>query len=99
MAPTISARRFSARSSSRTAPRRWKWTAPTSFYTVRFPGAIDTKYFNDRIWINAELAPLDSKGKDNQNWVAVMDAYGSKSLHDNYRRRATSPPASRSAPC
>ena len=63
---------------------KMKWTAPTSFYTVRFPGAIDTKYWNDRLWVNAELAPLDSKGKDNQNWVAVMDAYGGKSLRDSF---------------
>jgi len=61
-----------------------KWLAPTSFYTVRFPGAIDTKYWNDRYWVNAELAPLDSKGKDNQNWIAVMDAYGGKALRDSF---------------
>ncbi len=63
---------------------KMKWTGPTSFYTVRFPGAIDTKYWNDRIWVNAELAPLDSKAKDNQNWVAVMDKYGGKSLRDSF---------------
>jgi branched-chain amino acid transport system substrate-binding protein len=34
---------------------KMKWPAPTSFYTVRFPGAIDTKYWNDRYWVNAEL--------------------------------------------
>ena len=55
-----------------------KWTTPTSYYTVRIPKAIDAKYWNDRLWVNAELAPLDSKGKDNQNWIAVMDAYGGK---------------------
>jgi branched-chain amino acid transport system substrate-binding protein len=61
-----------------------KWLAPTSYYTVRFPGAIDTKYWNDRYWVNAELAPLDSKGKDNQNWLAVMDAYGGNALRDSF---------------
>jgi branched-chain amino acid transport system substrate-binding protein len=61
-----------------------KWTTPTSYYTVRFPGAIDAKYWNDRLWVNAELAPLDSKGKDNQNWIAVMDAYGGKALRDSF---------------
>jgi branched-chain amino acid transport system substrate-binding protein len=66
------------------AAAKMKWTAPTSFYTVRFPKAIDAKYWNDRLWINTELAPLDSKGKDNQNWVAVMDAYGGKSLRDSF---------------
>jgi branched-chain amino acid transport system substrate-binding protein len=63
---------------------KMKWTVPTSFYTVRFPGAIDNKYWNDRLWANSELAPLDSKAKDNQNWVAVMDAYGGKSLRDSF---------------
>jgi branched-chain amino acid transport system substrate-binding protein len=63
---------------------KMKWTAPTSWYTTRFPGAIDTKYWNDRVWINAELAPMDTPGKDNQNWVAVMDAYGQKYLRDSF---------------
>lgn len=63
---------------------KMKWLAPTSFYTTRFPGAIDTKYWNDRYWVNAELAPLDSKGKDNQNWLAVMDGYGGKALKDSF---------------
>jgi branched-chain amino acid transport system substrate-binding protein len=66
------------------AAAKMKWTAPTSFYTVRFPKAVDSKYWNDRLWINTELAPLDSKGKDNQNWIAVMDAYGGKSLRDSF---------------
>ena len=63
---------------------KMKWTVPTSYYTVRFPGAIDSKYWNDRLWANTELAPLDSKAKDNQNWVAVMDKYGGKSLRDSF---------------
>ena len=64
---------------------KMKWTTPTSYYTVRFPGAIDAKYWNDRLWVNAELAPpSDSKGKDNQNWIAVMDAYGGKALRDGF---------------
>ena len=66
------------------AAAKMKWTAPTSFYTVRFPKAVDAKYWNDRLWVNSELAPLDSKGKDNQNWIAVMDAYGGKSLRDSF---------------
>ena len=66
------------------AAAKMKWTTPTSYYTVRFPKAIDSKYWNDRLWVNSELAPLDSKGKDNQNWVAVMDAYGGKSLRDSF---------------
>ncbi len=57
-----------------------KWIAPTSFYTVSFPGAIDSKYWNDRLWVNIEAAPLDSTGPDNQNWWAVEKAYGGE--HD-----------------
>ena len=64
---------------------RMKWLAPTSFYTVRFPGAIDGKYWNDRYWVNTELAPLDSMGADNRNWIAVMDAFGGKNdLRDSF---------------
>jgi branched-chain amino acid transport system substrate-binding protein len=61
-----------------------KWLAPTSYYTTRFPGSIDNKYWNNRMWVNTELAPLDEKGKDNQNWIAVMDAYGGNSLRDSF---------------
>jgi branched-chain amino acid transport system substrate-binding protein len=63
---------------------KMKWTAPTSWYTVRFPGAIDTKYWNDRVWINTEAGSLEGKGEDNQNWLAVMDAYGPKVLKDTF---------------
>jgi branched-chain amino acid transport system substrate-binding protein len=66
------------------AAARMKWTAPTSFYTVPFPKSIDTKYWNDRIWVNTELAPLDSTGKDNQNWLAVMNGYGPRVLKDSF---------------
>jgi branched-chain amino acid transport system substrate-binding protein len=66
------------------AAAKMKWTAPTSLFTTRFPKAIDAKYWNDRIYINAELAPLDEAGKDNQNWIAVMDAYGGNALRDSF---------------
>jgi branched-chain amino acid transport system substrate-binding protein len=63
---------------------KMKWTAPTSWYTTRFPGAIDDKYWNGRLWINTELGPMDATGRDNQNWVHVMDAYGAKYLRDSF---------------
>ncbi len=66
------------------AAARMKWTAPTSMFTTRFPKAIDDKYWNDRIYVNAELAPLDEPGKDNQNWIAVMNAYGGDALRDSF---------------
>jgi branched-chain amino acid transport system substrate-binding protein len=57
---------------------KMKWTAPTSFYTAKFPTAIDSKYWNDQFWVNIEAAPLYSEGVDNQNWWAVEKAYGGK---------------------
>ncbi|HTT80623.1 MAG TPA: ABC transporter substrate-binding protein [Stellaceae bacterium] len=63
---------------------KMKWTAPTSLFTTRFPAAIDDKYWNDRIYVNAELAPLGEAGKDNRNWIAVMDAYGGNALRDSF---------------
>jgi branched-chain amino acid transport system substrate-binding protein len=66
------------------AAAKMKWTGPTAYYTVQFPRAIDAKYWNDRLWVNTELAPLDSRGKDNQNWIAVMDAYGGAAQRDSF---------------
>jgi branched-chain amino acid transport system substrate-binding protein len=57
---------------------KMKWTAPTSFYTTRFPKAVDGKYWDDKFWVNIEAAPLYSDGPDNQNWWAVEKAYGGK---------------------
>jgi branched-chain amino acid transport system substrate-binding protein len=61
-----------------------KWTAPTSWYTARFPDAIDTDYWNDRLWINVELGPLDSQKPDNANWLEVMNTYGPDVLKDSF---------------
>ena len=66
------------------AASKMKWTGPTAYYTVQFPRAIDAKYWNDRLWVNTELAPLDSQGKDNQNWIAVMNAYGGAAQRDSF---------------
>jgi branched-chain amino acid transport system substrate-binding protein len=63
---------------------KMKWTASTAVYTTRFPGAIDNKYWNDRLWVNSELAPLGSTGADNQNWAEVIDAYGGNTLRDSF---------------
>ena len=57
---------------------RMKWTAPTSFYTTRFPKAVDGAYWDNNYWVNIEAAPLYSEGPDNQNWWAVEKAYGGK---------------------
>lgn len=51
------------------------WVSPTPLYE---PGVAEVlgDYWNDNLYIHIELAPFDSDGADNQNWVKVMDAYG-----------------------
>ena len=64
---------------------KMKWTASTSqSYDTILRSAIDNKYWNDRLYVNAELAPLDEPGKDNQNWIAVINAYGGNTLRDSF---------------
>jgi branched-chain amino acid transport system substrate-binding protein len=58
------------------------WTGSGALYTAPFQKAIDAKYWNNKLWIDSEQAPLDSKGPDNQNWRAVMDAYAPKVVKD-----------------
>ena len=51
------------------------WVSPTPLYE---PGVTEVlgAYWNDNLHVHIELAPFDSEGPDNQNWIAVMDAYG-----------------------
>ena len=63
---------------------KMKWLAAGGYYTARLPGAINSKYWNNRFWVNLEFAPLDSKGADNQNWLSVLDAYGGNTLRDTF---------------
>lgn len=51
------------------------WIAPTPLYDLSVPDAVGD-YWHGRIYVNAELAPVDMGGPDAQNWLAVMDAYG-----------------------
>lgn len=53
----------------------FKWVSPTPLYD---PGVAEVlgDYWNDNLYVNIELAPFDSDGADNQNWVAMMDTYG-----------------------
>jgi branched-chain amino acid transport system substrate-binding protein len=53
------------------------WIGPTSLYDEDFPATIGS-YWNDRLSVQIELSLLDSDGADNQNWLAVMDEYGSE---------------------
>lgn len=53
----------------------FKWVSPTPIYD---PGVNELlgDYWSDNLHVNIELAPFDSTGPDNQNWIAVMDKYG-----------------------
>jgi branched-chain amino acid transport system substrate-binding protein len=59
-----------------------KWTGSGALYTAPFMKAISAPYWNNKLWIDTEQAPLDSKGPDNQNWRAVMDAYAPNVVKD-----------------
>ncbi|EPJ44288.1 MAG: hypothetical protein OFPI_40180 [Osedax symbiont Rs2] len=52
----------------------YSWTSSTPLYDASVPGALD-EYWTDKVFVNAELTTLDGQGPDNQNWLAVMDAF------------------------
>lgn len=52
------------------------WAGPTSLYDVDFPSAIGS-YWSDRLWVQIEFNVLDSTEPDNQEWLAIMDGFGS----------------------
>ena len=51
------------------------WVSPTPLYDPTVPAVLGD-YWDGKIFVNIELAPFDSEGPDNRNWVAVMDKYG-----------------------
>ena len=51
------------------------WIAPTPLYDLSVPDAVG-EYGHGKIYVNAELAPVNMGGPDAQNWLAVMDAFG-----------------------
>ena len=53
----------------------YNWIAPTTMYDLSVPAAIGD-YWDDKLYVQAELAPVSVNGPDAQNWAAVMDAYG-----------------------
>lgn len=55
---------------------QFNWIAPTPLYDLSVPDAVGD-YWHGHIFVNAELAPLNQNGPDAQNWVSVLDAYGS----------------------
>jgi branched-chain amino acid transport system substrate-binding protein len=56
---------------------KYKWIAPTPLYDLSVPAALGD-YWNGKVFVNAELAPISVNGPDAQNWVAVLDTYGKK---------------------
>lgn len=56
---------------------RFKWVSPTPLYDPTVPAALGS-YWDGKLYVNIELAPFDSNGPDNRNWIAVMDKYGRK---------------------
>ena len=54
---------------------KYSWTSSTPLYDVSVPKALGD-YWNGKVYVSAELTMLDGKGPDNQNWLAVMNAYG-----------------------
>jgi len=55
---------------------KYKWFGPSSLYDAGFPKAVGA-YWDGRIFVEEELAPLDKNAPDSNNWRAVMDKYGS----------------------
>jgi branched-chain amino acid transport system substrate-binding protein len=56
--------------------KTYKFISLASGYVVGLPKAIGP-YWNNRFWTQLEFTPLDGTGPDNQNWIAIMDKYGS----------------------
>jgi len=52
-----------------------KLTCLTPCYDTTFPGQIGS-FWNKKFWSNSEFSLLNSTGKDNLNWRAVLKKYG-----------------------
>ena len=53
----------------------YQWIAPTPLYDLSVPAAIGD-YWDGKVYVNAELAPISVNGPDAQNWIAVLEAFG-----------------------
>ncbi len=51
-----------------------KFVSAASGYDAGVPGAIGP-YWDGKFAVNLEFQPLDGKGADNQNWLAIMQKY------------------------
>ncbi len=54
----------------------FKWISSTPLYDADFPAMAGSAWAG-KIYVNAELTPIDGKGPDAQNWREIMDKYGS----------------------
>lgn len=57
--------------------RNIRFVSSAPAYSADVPKAIGP-YWNKRFAVNLEFNPLESKGVDNSNWLAVMNAYGTR---------------------
>jgi branched-chain amino acid transport system substrate-binding protein len=55
---------------------KFRWFAASSLYRADFARGIG-RYWDGKIFIEEEFAPLDARGPDLDNWRKVMDSYGS----------------------
>lgn len=55
----------------------YSWTSSTPLYDMSVPAALG-EYWDGKVFVSAELTTLDGTGADNQNWLAVMEAYANK---------------------
>jgi branched-chain amino acid transport system substrate-binding protein len=58
--------------------KRIRFVSSAPAYSIDVPKAIGA-YWNKNFAVNLEFNPLESKGADNLNWLAVMNSHGAKS--------------------
>jgi branched-chain amino acid transport system substrate-binding protein len=58
--------------------RKFHFVSAAPAYDTGIPQAIGA-YWNDALTVNLEFTPLESRGSDNLNWLAVMARYGTRS--------------------
>ena len=56
-----------------------KFAAPTSAYSADFPKEIGD-YWDGKMYVQLELEPLDKPTPDNQNWLAILEKYGTPDI-------------------
>lgn len=59
------------------------WFLPTAAYNLSFPETVGS-YWNDKLNIEIELAPLDDPGADGAAWRGIMDKYGQDAPRDTF---------------